>query len=302
MIKKTTNITIIIFILLLASGCSVERPPEYYDTVAARTNALVKLSRKKLDIFNLKLTAELYTAIDVTNLDTAKQLVFTEIEYPDSVMDSLFSVKVDFLDFNNFVNAVRNFLSQSKRVDLPLFYVVNNDFSLEYLRESGLFMIGNSDIEFRICSEAVENFLIFLMSLPILVEKDTIPGYQAKADSVDSIKAVDQKKISRQYLLKPLKLISKTFKSEPIKRSNRLQVQVIYEVYNPNLYDCEFNASFSLNSQAGNTIYSFKSEGMVIESKKQTRFVSGCNLSEFESKRISEIQIQITNTTQKKKI
>ena len=100
MIKKTTNITIIIFILLLASGCSVERPPEYYDTVAARTNALVKLSRKKLDIFNLKLTAELYTAIDVTNLDTAKQLVFTEIEYPDSVMDSLFSVKVDFLDFN----------------------------------------------------------------------------------------------------------------------------------------------------------------------------------------------------------
>ena len=302
MIKKTTTFTSIIFVLLLAAGCTSERPAEYYDTVAARTNALVKLSRKKLDIFNLRMEAELFKAIDVTNLDTARQIGFTEIGYPDSVMDSLFSVNVDFLDFNNFVNAIKNFLSQSKRVELPLYYNVNDNLSLKYQRDEGLILNENSDSALRISSASTEDFLVFLMGLPILAEQDTIPCYQVKADSVNSIKAVDQKKISRQFSLKSLQLISRTFKSEPIKRSNRLQVQVIFNVYNPNLNDCEFNATFSLNSEAGNTIYSFKSEGLVIASRKQTKFVSGCNLSEFEVKRISEVQIQITNTVQKKKI
>lgn len=299
MIIKAKYITTFALALLLISGCTVERPAEYYDTVAARSNALVKLSDKTIDIYSLKLSASLLTAVDVTNLDTARQFTISEIAYPGLVPDSIFSAKIDMLDYTNFLSAIKNFLSQSDRVDLPMFYTVSNNFALEYQRESGLRMTGDSSRVFTIPSADTDSFLVFLMSLPILAEKDTIPGLQAKLDSIEVLASTHKKKIVKQYSLKPLQLISKNFKSDPIPRSSKHQVKIDFEVYNPNLYNCEFSASFSLNSQAGNTFYSFLSEGNLIESRKQRKFTAACNLSEFEAKRIDNIRIQILDTSRK---
>lgn len=168
---------LIIFIATIFIGCGGgDEPNHYYESISTLKDAPVKLERRELDVFNEGLKAVLETATDTTNADTARRFVLEEIERPTDINEGVFYTTVDRLDYDNFVNAVRNFLSQENRVEIPMFYDVNERLGMKFQRDTGLTLMDRETGEYTVAAGSVSDFLVFLMGLPLLAENGSTGG------------------------------------------------------------------------------------------------------------------------------
>lgn len=280
-------------------GCSDNTPVKsYYYDVAKRTSALVKFDQRVVDIYRWDLQATLERAIDVTNADTACRLSFKEIEYPISEKYVYFNANVDMLDYRYMINAVRNFISMKGKVDMPMFYRVNDELRMVFRGDSGLTLEDSPGNGYFVPADSVEYFWEFLEFIKYSVSEGLIFDITAKSAYVDSVITSQTAMLKQKYELLPLKVKNASFRLGVYdSKTDRRQVDCVFSVYNPNAYECIFDASIILEGQNGRTIHSFSAEGNRIGETKKEKIQTSTVLRSYQVERIKRIYVEIHNIT-----
>lgn len=280
--------------VFLLSGCAEHEPVKsYYDSVARRTEALVKFERRVIDVYQYELKVTLQTAIDVSNADTASRVLFEEVEYPMNPKGDYFQAGVDLLDYANMINALKNFIAQGSKVDMLMFYWANDNLKMEFQRDTGLTMIDSLQNSYYIPADSVIYFGEFMEFVKFSIEEDTAFTVSPKTAYIDSVIAAQTSILKKRYKYQPLKISRVSFNlSAQDKKNNKTQVDAIFIIYNPNEYRCSFFAQIVLEGKNGGIIHSFSSEKLTIESKKSQTFEIPTVIRSYQAERISRVFVE----------
>lgn len=294
----------VIIILLFLIGCGSQDIPEYYEDVAKRTSALVKFDRTDLDIFDYRLKATLEAVIDVSNADTAHRITFSEIEIPnDENGGPLFKASVDFLDYQNFLNALENMLKMTGSSMVPLQFSASNLLDVCSDRETGMTLTDTAGVEFKVEAPNAGELAAFFTSARTLADQGPAENLPAKIAYIDSIKTAKELALKKKYRYHKLSLGKSTFKvAAGDAKTDRWQVDCKFSVYNPNAYDCNFLANFNLVGTKGGVIFSFKAEDFTVPAGKRQNFTAPTVLRKYQAERIGKVQTQISNVTTEDKM
>jgi hypothetical protein len=285
-------------ILILIIGCGKSRPDKYYyRTVANRGYAIVKFEKSNLDIYQLDLKAILERAIDVTNADTAEQIHFEEIQFPKQRKSQYFQAVVDMLDYQNMVNAVKNFISMKDRVDGPLFYSVNDDLQMVCRADSGLTLKNPHKITYSVPDDSIKNFLDFLDELNLLVKHKNGKIPSPKIAQVENLIAQQSKEKTTVGEKKmPLEISDIIFKiSKKDEIMDRCQVDCQFWVQNPNRNVCKFETQILFQGKKEITIHSFVMEQKVIGANSKMKYIASTVIRLYEAERIQQALVEIFN-------
>lgn len=297
-IKRIITFIVLIFpgfIIGCGDGGSVKN---YYDDLAERADALVKFDRRVIDIYRWDLQASLERAIDVTNADTASRIAFREINYPLFEKERYFIAYVDMLDYRYMINAVKNFISLKSKVEMPMFYRVNDELRMVFRGDSGLTLEDSLGSGYFVPADSVECFWEFLEFMKFSLEADSVFDIKGITAYVDSIIFCQTAALKKRYKLQQLKVKRALFRLGVYdSKTDRRQVDCVFSLHNPNLYMCIFDASIILEGKGGRTIHSFSAEENRIEAAESEEFQVSTVLRSYQAERIKRIYVEIHNVT-----
>jgi len=287
-------------IILIISGCGEVKPSYYYYEIAARTNALLKFQRSELDIFDYSLSAVIETVIDVSNADTARRYMLTQIAYPGGENQPLFQTPVEFKDYAYFINALKNMLSTGQKTDFPLYYQAALEMKVKYVSGQGFTFTDSAAAVFTVAEEKIPLFLDFAQDLSGNQPSAELGQKQAYVDSQRKAQIV---RFKQKYRYRELSLGKTTLKlAVKSAASDIWNVECVFYVFNPNVYDCVFDAAFNLIGKKGGVIHTFKTEDFTIPANSGKPFSGLTVLKKFQAERLDFAQTQIYNVRTQDKV
>jgi len=287
---------LILVISIFFSGCGQkERPLYYYGQIASRTATFVKFESRDLDVYNMDMRAVFNKAIDISHQDTAWQIMLSEIEYPGNPKDKYFRAPIDGINYQYCINAIMNFQRQAPKVEIPMFYDVNEKLKMTFYSDSGLVLTDSADTDYFIPLDAVSGFTEFIDHLPTLIDQQMPFEIKAKFDKVNSVFTAQNKELEKKYTLKRLQVTTaKYLISKREAKTDRVQVDCIYTVYNPNAVECTFDATIVLEGKKGSMIHSFSDKRESIPASKSGQFNAQCVLKTFEAERLGKVIVEVS--------
>ncbi len=293
---KKQSFTLVLTALLLLIGCTPLDTSYYFNEIASRTNSLLKFNKIELDIFDYSLSALSETVIDVSNADTAHRFLLTQIEYPGGENQRSFRTPVEFKDYHNFVNALTNMLSTGQKTAYPLYYQAALQMKVKYSPGQGFTLTDSAGTDFIIPEAQKQSFVDFIQSLGTLAKTSPAADLAQKHAYIDSHCHAQIASFKQKYRYRELSLGKTTLKfAAKSAASDNWNVECIFYVANPNVFDCLFDAAFNLIGKKGGIIHTFKVEDFTVLAGKGKSFSAVTVLKKFQAERLDYAQTQIYN-------
>jgi|GEM_PF-1878169 len=293
---KKVSFVLTAVIVVIFSGCTPLDTSYYFYEIASRTNSLLKFNKVELDIYDYSLSALKETVIDVSNADTAHRFLLTQIEYPGGENQKSFQTPVEFKDYHNFVNALTNMLSTGQKTAYPLYYQAALQMLVKYTPGQGFTLTDSAGTVFAIPEIRKQSFVDFIQSLGTLTKTSPAADLAQKRAYIEDHCKDQIAKFKQKYRYRELSLGKTTLKfAAKSAASDNWNVECVFYVFNPNAFDCLFDAIFNLIGKKGGSIHTFKVEDFAIPAGGGKSFSAITVLKKFQAERLDFAQTQIYN-------